>query len=463
MSIQHITLQSEAYVSISADPETAEQDPDIPRERIATVSGGCFQTLRALALIIDKLLMRSELEPLLPFEGQFPPSRMVVHARTGYLRNPPGIVQQHLQQQLHQQQLQLQQQLLQAHQQQHQHQQQVAALTTARGQALFAHSQAASAAGTSALYAQPPSGGSSAYVYFPLQHVQQTAGAPLVHAALGLPLSLARPPSIPGALQGLPNMASSGLAAVAPPPAALSYASGAQPPAALQFAAAPVAGGAQTPAALSYGGASFAGGAQSGAHMSYVTQAATGIPQLSYTAQAATGGSQMPAVALLSSGLPSAAPSSLAASQAGAGQAVVPLAAPPPAGSQAAGSQAAGSQAAGSKAAGSKADAAQPRLELQLEVPENRIGRLFGRQGDSLREMQRVMQVVIHIEPRRPPPPGEGADAPPQMRRVTITGARNLVNLAAEVIRQRVNGPQTCPDDSGVGSAGSSGGGGARH
>jgi RNA-binding protein Nova len=51
-TVRAITAQADANISISAEPD---RNADLPRERIATISGGCLQTLRALGLIVDRV------------------------------------------------------------------------------------------------------------------------------------------------------------------------------------------------------------------------------------------------------------------------------------------------------------------------------------------------------------------------------------------------------------------------
>lgn len=51
-TVRTITTQADANISISAEPD---RDAELPRERIATISGGCVQTLRAVGLIVDKV------------------------------------------------------------------------------------------------------------------------------------------------------------------------------------------------------------------------------------------------------------------------------------------------------------------------------------------------------------------------------------------------------------------------
>ncbi|GLC40872.1 hypothetical protein PLESTB_000013800 [Pleodorina starrii] len=308
-TVRAITAQADANISISAEPD---RDADLPRERIATISGGCLQTLRAMGLIVDKLLTRPFVEPGEPaFEGQFPSSRVALLARTGHLRNPPGVLQQHMPPHMLQQQ----------HQQQQQQQpQQPGPLAPAPGQAL---------------YAQAPAAGASAFVYFPLQQLQgppaQMLPVGIPHAPLALQMApAAGPPRMPG-------MPLPGPVAPAPMP---------PPPMAAPAHSGPLAGGPQ--------------------------------------AAAAAGGHQQ-----------------------------------------------------------AQANVLGPRLEVSIEVPENRVGLLIGRGGETLHWMQRLMNVSIHIARRHAPAAGEAGPSsasPVSMRRVTISGARNAVNIAHAFILQRLSG-----------------------
>ncbi|GFR49335.1 hypothetical protein Agub_g11297 [Astrephomene gubernaculifera] len=193
-TVRAITSQADANISISAEPD---RDAEVPRERIATISGGSLQTLRAMGLIVDKLLTRPLMEPgEAPFEGQFPSSRMALLARTGLLRDPPGLLQQHMAPHLLQQQQQLQQQ--------------AATLAPAAGQPIYAQSAAARG---------------SAFVYFPLQ--QLSAGpAPVVplaaamsmpHAPLTVPMAAPAPAA--STLHALPSLSNMALTAAMAPPA----------------------------------------------------------------------------------------------------------------------------------------------------------------------------------------------------------------------------------------------------
>ncbi|PNW80128.1 hypothetical protein CHLRE_08g379100v5 [Chlamydomonas reinhardtii] len=51
-TVRAITQEADASISISAEPL---QESGLPRERIATISGGLTQTVRAVGLIVDKL------------------------------------------------------------------------------------------------------------------------------------------------------------------------------------------------------------------------------------------------------------------------------------------------------------------------------------------------------------------------------------------------------------------------
>ncbi|GLI68194.1 hypothetical protein VaNZ11_012535 [Volvox africanus] len=315
-TVRAITAQADANISISAEPD---RDAELPRERIATISGGCLQTLRATGLIVDKLLTRPFLEPGEPsFEGQFPSSRMALLARTGHLRNPPGLLQQHMPPHLLQQQQHRSQQL----QQQQPQLQQPATLAPTPGQPM---------------YAQSPAAGTSTFVYFPLQQLQPAAApvlpltaAPvsMAHAPLAVPVATASPG--PNTIRALPRMSSLPIATA-------------------------VAAAAIGPAPLQSSGHSGA------------------------------------------------------------------LQGPPSPGQQA------------------QPDVLGPRLEVSIEVPENRVGLLIGRGGETLHSMQRLLNVSIHIARRPQPAVGEGP-APDTMRRVTIAGARNSVNIAHAFILQRLSG-----------------------
>ncbi|KAG2489982.1 hypothetical protein HYH03_011611 [Edaphochlamys debaryana] len=371
-----ITSASDANVSISAEPE---RDPDLPRERIATVSGGVLQSLRAVGLILDKLLSRPYTDPgEPPFEGQFPASRMALMARTGQLRNPGIAPQQPLPQQ------------------QPQQQQAAGALQPATGHPVYG----------------PPTAGASAYVYFPLA----AAGPAMVPMGPPMGLSPVHQP-MPMAVATLQPMT---LAGPLPPP----------PPVSLQMQA--------------HSGPPSSGSLAAPAGPPPVQMPGPGLQPL-----------PMGTLQPLGPGGPPPPPPHMPMPSAGGPPPPthIPVSAPggppPPGPDHMAAPHGGGPVAGAGPSQAGRAGPPEPqgsRREISFDVPDNRIGVLIGRGGETLHQLQRLLNVSIHI-PRRPPlQPGETPPPPAEARRrVTITGARNAVGIAHAFILQRLSGAGAAP------------------